>query len=350
MTAPSTTRPTGGGSERAVGVWLLGLCALVFAMVVLGGVTRLTHSGLSMTEWRPATGWLPPLGEAAWAEQFAAYKRFPEYRELNPDMSLGEFKSIFRIEYAHRLLGRLIGLAFLVPFLYLLARRRVPRRLTGRLAAIFALGALQGLLGWYMVQSGLVERPDVSQYRLVAHLGLAVVIYGVMLWTALDLLMAPAGAGAGLRPWALALVGLIFVAVLSGGLVAGLDAGFLYNTFPLMEGRWVAAEAFTTRPLIRDLFENPASAQFAHRLLALAVALAVAAFWLRSRRLPLAAGPRFSFHALMAALVLQEALGILTLVHVVPVALSAAHQAGALILLSAALASAHALGRGRARQ
>ena len=348
MTAASTTRPTGGGRERVLGVWLLVLCALVFAMVVLGGVTRLTHSGLSMTDWRPVSGWLPPLDEAAWAEQFAAYKRFPEYQKLNPDMSLAEFKAIFRIEYAHRLLGRLIAGAFLVPFLYLLARRRVPRRLAWRLGAIFALGGLQGLLGWYMVRSGLVERPDVSQYRLVAHLGLAVVIYGVMLWTALDLLMPPAGGPAGLRRWALGLVALTFVAALSGGLVAGLDAGFVYNTFPLMEGRWVAPEAFTTRPLIRDLFENPVSAQFDHRLLALVVSGAVIAFWLGARRAPLGAGPRLAVHALMAALILQVALGILTLVYIVPVALAAAHQAGALILVSAALASAQTMGRARA--
>ena len=333
--------------ERGLALWLLAVSALIFAMIVLGGVTRLSHAGLSMVEWRPVTGWLPPLSEAAWQAAFASYKRFPEYQKLNPGMSLAEFKTIFWFEYAHRLMGRLIGVAFLAPFLYFLARRRISGPLVPKLVVIFALGALQGLLGWYMVVSGLVDRPDVSPYRLVAHLGLAVLLYGFILWTALGLLFPPAGAPDGLRRSALALTALIFVVLLSGGFVAGLDAGFLYTTFPLMDGRWVPAEAFTTTPLIRDLFENRATAQFDHRLLALIVTIVVAGFWASARRVRLPPRARLAVHALLAALVVQVTLGILTLLYVVPVALAAAHQAGALVLLSAALVTAQAMGRRR---
>ncbi len=346
MTAPSlASEAAESESRRAVAVWLLLVAALVFAMVVLGGVTRLTHSGLSMTEWRPLTGWLPPSGAAAWEAEFENYKRTPEYRKINLGMSLAEFKAIFWFEYAHRLLGRLIGAAFAMPFLYFVARRRLRGRMVAKLVAIFLIGGLQGLLGWYMVKSGLIERPDVSPYRLTAHLGLAVVVFGLILWTALDLLAPPAGAPSGLRRGALALSALVFVAILSGGFVAGLDAGFVYNTFPLMNGSWVAPEAFSGRPLVRDLFENPVTAQFDHRVMALATSVAVLGFWVVARRAALPGRARLAVHALLAALAAQVALGVMTLVQVVPVALAALHQAGALVLLGAALVTAQAMGR-----
>jgi cytochrome c oxidase assembly protein subunit 15 len=345
MTADSALRPLDRPApQRAVALWLLAVAALVFAMVVLGGVTRLTHSGLSMVHWEPLTGWLPPLGEAAWQAEFEHYKRYPEYQKINLGMSLAEFKGIFWFEYAHRVLGRLVGVAFAVPFLYFLLARRLERRLVPKLVAMFVLGGLQGLLGWYMVKSGLVDRPDVSQYRLTAHLGLAVVVYGYILWVALDLLAAPEGGPVGLRRSAQALVALVFVIMLSGGLVAGLDAGFFYNTFPLMDGGWVAAEAFTEKPLLRDLFENGASVQFEHRLLAVVAVLAVAAFWVAAQRAGLPRRAALATHALLAALVAQFALGVLTLLLVVPVALAAAHQAGALVLISVAIVAAQALG------
>ncbi|MEE8247959.1 MAG: COX15/CtaA family protein [Alphaproteobacteria bacterium] len=345
MTVRSTFHPRDRpASQRAVALWLLIVAALIFAMVVLGGVTRLTHSGLSMVEWRPLTGWLPPFGEAAWQAEFEHYKQYPEYQKINLGMSIAEFKGIFWFEYAHRVLGRLIGIAFALPFLYFLLRRRLEPGLTPKLVLMLVLGGLQGLLGWYMVMSGLVDRPDVSQYRLTAHLGLAVVVYGYILWTALGLLFAPEGAPAGLRRAMFLVATLVFLVMLSGGLVAGLDAGFSYNTFPLMNGDWVAAEAFSEEPWLRDLFENPASVQFEHRVLALVAALAVAALWIAARpaRLPRRAGR--AVHALLAALVAQVTLGVLTLVYVVPVALAAAHQAGAMVLISVAVVAAQAMG------
>ncbi|MCZ6523854.1 MAG: COX15/CtaA family protein [Alphaproteobacteria bacterium] len=345
MTVRSTFHPRDRpASQRAVALWLLIVAALIFAMVVLGGVTRLTHSGLSMVEWRPLTGWLPPFGEAAWQAEFEHYKQYPEYRKINLGMALAEFKGIFRFEYAHRVLGRLIGIAFALPFLYFLLRRRLEPGLTPKLVLMLVLGGLQGLLGWYMVMSGLVDRPDVSQYRLTAHLGLAVVVYGYILWTALGLLFAPEGAPAGLRRAMFLVATLVFLVMLSGGLVAGLDAGFSYNTFPLMNGDWVAAEAFSEEPWLRDLFENPASVQFEHRLLALVAALAVAALWIAARPAGGGRGAVSAVHALLAALVAQVTLGVLTLIYVVPVALAAAHQAGAMVLISVAVIAAQAMG------
>ncbi len=345
MTVRSTFHPRDRpASQRAVALWLLIVAALIFAMVVLGGVTRLTHSGLSMVEWRPLTGWLPPFGEAAWQAEFEHYKQFPEYQKINLGISLAEFKGIFWFEYAHRVLGRLIGIAFALPFLYFLLRRRLEPGLTPKLVLMLVLGGLQGLLGWYMVMSGLVDRPDVSQYRLTAHLGLAVVVYGYILWTALGLLFAPEGAPAGLRRAMFLVATLVFLVMLSGGLVAGLDAGFSYNTFPLMNGDWVAAEAFSEEPWLRDLFENPASVQFEHRVLALVAALAVAALWIAARPALLGRRAGLAVHALLAALVAQVTLGVLTLVYVVPVALAAAHQAGAMVLISVAVVAAQAMG------
>ena len=226
--------------NRAVAAWLLVCCALVFAIVVVGGVTRLTHSGLSIVEWQPIVGALPPLDEPGWQETFGKYKQTPEYRLVNPGMSLGGFKSIFWWEYVHRLLGRLTGAVFFLPLLWFALRGKVPRALAWKLAAVLALGASQGALGWYMVQSGLVDDPRVSQYRLTAHLGIAFLIYAAMLWIAFDLLFSRAGSDFHrLRRFAFALAALIFAMVLSGGLVAGIRAGLAYNTFPLMNGRLV---------------------------------------------------------------------------------------------------------------
>src|SRR6185503_18836482 len=235
MRAMQTQTRTG---DRTVAMWLLACCALVFAMVVVGGITRLTHSGLSIVEWQPIVGVLPPLGEAGWQEAFGKYRQTPEYRLVNPGMILDGFKSIFWWEYVHRLLGRLIGAAFLLPLVWFALRGRITRALTWRLAVIFGLGALQGALGWYMVQSGMVDDPRVSQYRLTAHLGIAFLIYAAMLWIAFDLLFSRAGSPfLGLRRFAFALVALIFAMVLSGGLVAGIRARLAYSPFPLMTGK-----------------------------------------------------------------------------------------------------------------
>ena len=337
-------------SRRQVAAWLFLCCALVFAMVVVGGVTRLTHSGLSITEWQPIVGTVPPLSAAAWQDAFAKYQQTPEFQQVNRHMSLDEFKPIFWMEWAHRLLGRLIGLAFFVPFLYFLLRRKLDWSLGWQLAGIFVLGGLQGAMGWYMVKSGLVDDPRVSQFRLTAHLGLAFLIYGLMFWVALGLLhprdARPDPRLAGLRTFSTWLVGLIFVMVLTGGFVAGIRAGFAYNTFPLMNGHVVPPELFMLEPWWLNLFSNMATVQFDHRLLAWVLAFLVPWFWLRGCRARLSPAALLACHALLAALVLQAALGIATLLLVVPIWLAAAHQAGAVVLFSAAVWVAHELRRG----
>lgn len=336
MTAQSVAAPaaTAIPEHRRVGLWLLICCALVIVMVLLGGVTRLTESGLSIVEWKPVTGVLPPLGEAAWRDEFAKYQQFPEYRKVNHGMTLAEFQRIWWMEYSHRLFGRLIGVVFLLPFLWFLARRAVPPGLTGHLWLVFLLGAAQGAMGWYMVKSGLVDRPDVSQYRLAAHFGLAVVIYLYMLWLALGLLWPPrarADIGAGL------VLVLVVIQALLGALVAGLDAGLHYNTFPLMNGEFVPAGIGQQEPWWLNLFENPITVQFQHRLGAYVVTLAALWLWWRT--------PGATRHVLLAALALQMLLGILTLLYVVPLPLAAAHQAGALLLLTTVLLVARGYGR-----
>ena len=315
---------------------------MVFAMVVLGGFTRLTHSGLSMVEWRPVTGWLPPLDEAAWERIFKMYRQTPEYGAFNRHLTLDGFKSIFWLEYVHRLWGRLLGVVFGVPFAVFVFKGWVDRRLAARLAVVFILGGLQGVLGWYMVKSGLVERPDVSQYRLTAHLAAAVVIFGYMLWVALGLLDAGARqARSTLAPFAAGVGGLIFLTILSGGFVAGLDAGFAYNTFPLMDGGLMPDDFFAMQPFYLNFFEHIPSVQFNHRWLAIAVLAVVAALWFKGRRL--AGRQRRAVTVLAGLAALQVGLGIATLVLGVPLPLAAAHQAVAVLLLAAALRAAHEL-------
>jgi cytochrome c oxidase assembly protein subunit 15 len=314
-------------------------------MIVLGGVTRLTGSGLSMVEWEPIMGVLPPVTDTQWEEAFAAYRLYPEYQIKNRDMDVEGFKSIFWLEYFHRLLGRGIGVLFAVPFLYFLARRRIDRPLVAPLLGLFVLGGLQGLMGWYMVQSGLVDDPHVSQYRLTAHLLLAIVIYAYMFWLALDLLRGRSEvrvASGRLRVCYLLLAGVILT-IASGGFVAGLKAGFTYNTFPLMNGQWVPDGLLLLEPAWRNLFENITTVQFNHRVLAVGLAVVLALFWWLSRQRA-AAGPlQRALDLMLAAVVLQVALGISTLVLVVPVWLAAAHQGGAVLLLTAVLNLAHRL-------
>lgn len=327
-------------ARRAVALWLLAVCALVFAMVVLGGVTRLTHSGLSMVEWRPILGAIPPLTETQWLETFVKYQQTPEYRTVNAGMTLAGFKGIFWLEYFHRLLGRLIGLVFLLPFLYFLARKQIDRALLLKLLILFALGAAQGLLGWLMVKSGLVDVPRVSPYRLTAHLGLAVLIYAATLWLALDLLnpKPPAVAcAAPLRRFGIAVTGLIFLMILTGGFVAGTRAGFAFNDWPFMHGRLVPEGLWALEPWWINAFENIAAVQFNHRLLAYLLCLVVPLYWWVARQQKLEPGTRAVFHLLLAMLALQVLLGIATLHYVVPIPLAAAHQAGAMVLFTFAL-------------
>ena len=348
--ASTIAPPAAAGSARTqIACWLLACCGLVFAMVVLGGVTRLTHSGLSIVEWQPIVGTLPPLTSADWQTLFLKYQQTPEYQKVNPGMTLDGFKGIFWLEYFHRLLGRLIGVAFFAPLAYFVWRRAVTTPLALKLAGIFMLGAVQGAMGWYMVKSGLVDDPRVSQYRLTAHLALAVAIYGAMLWVALDLLRPEGSHGvapAGLRrvrrlAWAVTL--LVIAMVVTGGFVAGIRAGYAYNTFPLMNGYLIPPELFLIEPWYLNFFNNMATVQFNHRLIAWLLAFAVVWLWYEARREGLPARTRRLIHFLVAALAVQIALGIATLLLIVPAALAAAHQAGALVVFTIALALNHSM-------
>jgi len=335
--------------RRRVAAWLLVCAALVFVMVVVGGVTRLTHSGLSIVEWQPLVGTLPPLSQAEWQTLFAKYQLTPEFKSVNFDIDLDGFKSIFWWEYFHRLLGRLIGVVFLLPLLWFLLRRRLERRLAWQLAGVFALGALQGALGWYMVMSGLVDNPRVSHFRLTAHLGVALAIFAAELWLALGLLsprcaapkqrdeMGPLG-----RP-ALLLAALVFVMALSGGFVAGLRAGSAYNTFPLMNGHWIPPEILMLEPWWENFLYNLATVQFVHRMIAWLLIFLVPWLWYRARREPRASYASLACTLLVTVLAVQVTLGIVTLVNGVPLVPAAAHQGGAVALLGAALWAAHAL-------
>ncbi len=314
-------------------------------MVVIGGITRLTLSGLSITEWKPVVGVVPPLSAADWAAAFAKYKEIPEYRLVHYGISLDEFKSIYWWEYAHRLLGRLIGVAFAGPFAWFLVRRRLPRRLVPPLGGILLLGFAQGGLGWYVVESGLADRIEVSQYRLVAHLALALTIYSAILWVALGIVWRSerADPGWGWRRAAESVLFFVVLTILAGGLVAGIRAGLTYNTFPLMDGRLVPAGYAQLRPFVLNWFENIAAVQFDHRLLAIATAVVILLVWAAGWRAVLPHPVRAALHGLLAVAVLQVALGITTLVLVVPIPLAAAHQAGAVLLLTAAIVFRHAL-------
>ena len=334
--------------SKPLAVWLFAVAAMIFAMIVLGGVTRLTQSGLSMVDWHPVTGWLPPLEQAEWDKVFTDYRQSPEYKKINAGMSLDDFKSIFWYEYLHRLLGRLIGAVFFVPMVVFMIKGWIDRRLAPKIVGLFILGGLQGVLGWYLVKSGLVDRPDVSQYRLAAHLGLALVILAAMMWVALDLISPepagePPGAASqtGLRRGVWGLLALISVTALSGAFVAGLDAGHSYNTFPLMGGALVPQGAFDLNPVYLNFFENIATVQFDHRILAISVLVLVGVFWWRAGGAALTRGQRRATLALAVVAVVQVGLGISTLVLVVPIPLAALHQAGAVTLLGVAVWLAH---------
>ena len=317
------------------------MAAMVLVMVSIGGITRLTGSGLSIVEWRPLVGFLPPLTEAEWSRVFALYQTFPQYQEVNAGMTLAGFKTIFWWEFVHRLWGRLIGVVFFLPFLWFLLRRQIGMSLAPRLAVLFILGGAQGALGWYMVQSGLVDIPAVSQYRLAAHLVFALVLYAALLWIGLQLRYpeietTPDRRLAGIRALAITTATLVTITILSGAFVAGTDAGFVFNTFPLMEGRLVPAD-YLPQPWLASAFEDIATIQFNHRVLAI-VSLGVAiATWWRSRWLVLVPRARRVANGLLIMVCLQVALGISTLVLVVPVPLAAAHQTGAVILLTITL-------------
>jgi cytochrome c oxidase assembly protein subunit 15 len=333
---------------RAIRLWLYAVAILVFALVLVGGATRLTESGLSITEWRPVMGTLPPLGENEWQAAFEKYQAIPQYRALNPGMSLPEFKTIYWWEWTHRLLGRLIGAAFLLPFLWFLWRGWVAPDLRPRLWFIFGLGALQGAVGWWMVASGLADRVEVSQYRLATHLVLACAIYVTLIWTAQRLDERPPMPVPGrIRASAIGLLVLVVAQIYLGALVAGLRAGYIYNTWPLIDGAFVpdGARLFFDTPLWRNFFENTLTVQFDHRMLAYAIfvgallhAFDVAGV---AKKGPALTGAVVLF----AAVTLQAALGVWTLLWRVPLPVALLHQAMAMLVLTAATVHAAMLSR-----
>jgi heme a synthase len=328
--------------SRAVAVWLFLVAAMVFAMVLVGGATRLTGSGLSITEWKPISGAMPPMSAEDWMILFRKYQQIPEARQVNPDMTLEGFKAIFWWEWGHRQLGRLIGLVYALPFAFFAFTHRIPRRLMARCWLALALGALQALVGWLMVESGLTDRVDVAPERLMAHLGLALVIFCLLIWTGFEAWAGP-GRPISVGRWkgiSAALAAAVFVQILLGGLVAGNDAGMVYNDWPLMNGRLFPAD-YAADSLWRTVVHSPAAVQLHHRLGAyLLFAGAWLAAWgaLRSRVLGLEV--RQLAIALAGLVTLQAILGIVTLVHVTPLGLALAHQALAAVVLGTSLAFA----------
>ncbi|UQD69289.1 COX15/CtaA family protein [Bradyrhizobium japonicum] len=323
--------------HRAVRWWLISVAALIALMVLVGGATRLTESGLSIVEWKPVTGSVPPLSEAQWVEAFEAYKKIPQYRELNAGMSLSEFKEIFWWEWSHRFLGRFIGVAYLLPFLFFLWRGGLSGELKRRLWLLFALGGLQGAVGWWMVASGLTERVEVSQYRLATHLMLALLIFAGIVWTVRRLAERPQIiAPARLRFTSVLLLIVTFVQIYFGALVAGLRAGRAYNTWPQIDGAFIPAgdRLWFETPWWRNMFDNVLTVQFEHRMTAYALFVLAALHALDAVRSRTAAGGALS---LFAAVSLQAVLGIFTLLNQVPIDLALSHQAVAIVVLTLAV-------------
>ena len=329
--------------DRSVVIWLASVYLLICAMVLIGGTTRLTGSGLSMVQWHPLMGILPPLDQEAWQAVFARYKESPQYNLVNHWMTLADFKQIFFWEYFHRLLGRAIGFAFIVPWAVFVVRKKLRGRLAKRTALAFVLGGAQGLLGWIMVKSGLVDVPAVSHYRLAAHLMLALFVAGWILWILLDMRCAQQSASQpssrlGRASWAL--VGLIALQCVYGAFMAGTRAGYLFDTFPTMNGEWIPTGLGSMNP-----FAHPTSIHFIHRLLAWITAGSVLLFWWQTRKGAASRRQAMVAHALLAALALQFLLGILTIIFNMPIAMAVAHQGGGVLLLSVALVTAHAWAR-----
>jgi heme a synthase len=320
-------------SRTAVGLWLLAVAAIILAMVAIGGLTRLTGSGLSITQWDPIMGAIPPLNDAAWADAFAKYRRIPQYLIENRDMTLEGFKGIFWWEWTHRLLGRLLGVVFAVPFVWFAATGGIARRDWPRMALLFALGGLQGFVGWWMVQSGLETRVSVSQYRLAIHLGTAILLLGAIIWTALEYLRP--GKSTGVSRRASAFVALVYVQMLLGALVAGLHAGLVYNTWPDMNGRVFPENPFFLSPWWINFFENDGLAQFDHRIGAYVVAAAAA--WVYVKGIKLSGAAKKSAKLVASITALQIGLGIATLLMMAPEGLAAAHQVTAALLFCAAV-------------
>jgi len=325
--------------KKAQIIWLLSTCFLIWVLIIVGGITRLTHAGLSIVEWNPITGIIPPLTDQAWINEFTHYQQFPEYQHVNQGMTLGAFKGIFWMEFAHRLLARLIGLWFFAPLVYFWIKGQLTSSLKRRSLLILLLGGLQGFVGWYMVKSGLIKDPTVSHYRLTLHLGLALMLYGVLLWTAFDLInISPhPSLSSSIINLTRISCGAVIVTILYGGLVAGLKAGLIYNTFPLMEGQWLPGEWLFLKPWWWNFLENHATVQWTHRLMALITLACIGITTLKISQRPSPHPLKQAALLFAAAAVLQTILGIITLLATVPIALAALHQASAVLLLSCGL-------------
>jgi cytochrome c oxidase assembly protein subunit 15 len=325
---------------KAVGRWLMVMAFLVFAMVIVGGATRLTESGLSIVEWKPVSGALPPMNAEDWQQEFTAYQQSPEYIKVNRGMSLSEFKAIFWWEWGHRLLGRFIGIAFLIPFLWFLAKRAIPQGYGPRIGLMFILGGAQGALGWWMVASGLVSEPAVSHYRLAAHLSLALLIFCLLFWTGLDLLKrAKPVAAQNIRRFGWVFLGVLALQIVFGAFVAGLDAGLAYNTWPLMDGHFIPPALFESDDILHDTL----TVQFIHRHLAEFVAILALAWAFKVWRASQDLLTRRLAFLLLFVVIMQITLGIATLLSFVPVGLGTMHQAGAVVVLAFSLMLMHDL-------
>jgi heme a synthase len=337
--APSHFSVATRHDARRVGRWLLIVCALILAMVVIGGVTRLTESGLSMTRWE-VHRLLPPIGDAAWREEFALYKQSPQYLKINAGMSLDAFKNIYFWEYLHRMWGRMIGLAFAMPLAFFWLTKQIPAGFKPRLLGLLALGGAQGFIGWWMVASGLVDRPDVSHYRLTVHLMVALTLFAGCLWTALDLRVSARTTVTALKPWTLCFAGLLFLQLVLGGFVAGLEAGHVSNTWPLMDGGFVPEGLGRLPSLLPGWFDSAVAVHFLHRLGAYALVATAIIIALKSVR-----QEDTGLHGLGILIgvlsLAQMCLGILTIVTGVTIWIAALHQAGAVIVLGALVAFAH---------
>lgn len=346
----------GSHAQKMVGIWLFGSAIWVFSMVVLGGVTRLTRSGLSMTDWK-FSGGLPPLTDEDWLLEFEKYKQSPEYKRVNKGMSIEDFKFIYWMEYAHRMWGRALGIMFALPFSYFLRKGYITLQLGLRLSGLFALGAGQGLIGWWMVKSGLEDpeseysQPRVSPYRLAAHLTSAFAIYCGLFWTALSVVMpeppcesvAWVQGAAKVKRLALPVSLLVGLTAVSGAFVAGNDAGHAYNTFPKMGDKWIPEDVFDMKPLIRNFFENTSTVQLDHRILATLTLISIGTLWWSTRKLDIHPAVKYLITSTAGMAVVQVTLGITTLLSYVPVELGTAHQAGALTLLTLAMMLNHTL-------
>lgn len=332
--------------HKPIIIWLFTGCFLIMAMVIIGGITRLTGSGLSMVEWNVVMGAIPPMNEQEWAIAFDQYKQFPEYQHINFDFNLSDFKSIFFWEYLHRLIGRIIGIVFIIPFIYFLLKKKIDNPLLLKLLIILVLGGFQGVLGWYMVKSGLVDNPDVSHYRLAAHLMAAFTVYAYTFWVALDLInfsnknnetYLP------IRKWVIAFFGIVIIQIIYGAFVAGLDAGKIYNTFPKMGTEWVPQSLTVMTPFYMNLLESHVGVQFIHRCLAYLIFIFAMMLWYKSRLLSLSFQQKTAFNLLVMAVCLQLTLGIFTLLYAVPIVLGVMHQFGALVLFTTVIYLLHSL-------